>query len=96
MVTEPERGPEYPNGFPLFTWLDGGHRATVCLTYPEDGSPPLPLASIRILAAEHLAKEKEQKGPGDPSVRFLEEYLEALDDLIAQRSRYLPNFMPQA
>lgn len=74
--------PEYPNGLPLFTYVEAGRLATVCLTYPDDGTPPLPLADLRQLFADELELAVQQ---GSINVRFLREYVEALDKLIASR-----------
>src|SRR5258705_479368 len=64
--------PEYPCGYQLFTYYgDDGRHTTICLTYPEDGTPPLSLVELRERITLELEKARQATGP---SVRFLEEY----------------------
>ncbi len=79
MVSEPE----YPDGFPLFTYETPERMATVGLFHPKDGSPPLTLAELREKVSSEAAAWRQQHGkPND----FLEQMLAALDEEIAHRA----------
>jgi hypothetical protein len=78
MVSEPE----YRNGEPLFAYITPERVATVCLCYPEDGSPPLTLVELRNRAK---AEAERLRGEGKPD-DFIEQMLAALEDVIAHRA----------
>ncbi len=74
--------PEYENGTPLFAYQTPERVVTVALCYPEDGTPPLPLAELRRRVAEELARGPQGDGRDD----FLGKMLAALDAEIAHRA----------
>jgi hypothetical protein len=73
--------PDYPNGFPLFSYDTPERTATVVLRYPEDGSQPPTLAQLRDLTAAEVQKLRDEGAPSD----FLEQALAALDAEIARK-----------
>jgi hypothetical protein len=75
---------DYPDGMPLFTYTTPERLASVCLRHGPDG--PVPLSVLRQRTADELRLARERT---DASSDYLEQFLKALDDLIARLPLHL-------